>query len=156
VEGPGLAATRWDDEQVGRAVSERCGRRLELAAVPAGAFDDSPVLVIALSSVAQVEEELGRRVDQRRFRANIFLEGTDLEPGSEPKWSGRQLEFAGAVLVALAGCPRCSVPTRDPDTLEPWPQLLRHLVSTKSEMIGVYCRVEQPGQLAIGAEMALG
>jgi uncharacterized protein YcbX len=128
---------------------------LELGAVPAGAFDDSPVLLIALSSVALVGEELGRRVDQRRFRANIYLDRTELEPGSEPTWTGRQLDFEGTVLVALAGCPRCSIPTRDPDSLETWPQLLRHLVATKAEMMGVYCRVELPGRLTVGSEMGL-
>lgn len=155
VEGPGLRATRWDEERVRRAVSEQCRREVELAAVPQGAFDDSPLLVISLSSLRQVGDELGRQVDRRRFRANIYLDGSELEPGSEPTWTGRQLDIGGTVLVALDGCPRCSVTTRDPDSLEAWPQLLRHLVLTRAEMMGVYCGVERPGGLAEGAQMRL-
>lgn len=155
VEGPGMPATKWDEERVRQAVSEHCRRELELAEVPQGAFDDSPLLVIALSSLRELGDELGRQVDRRRFRANIYLDGTELEPGSEPTWTRRQIDIEGTVLVALDGCPRCSVTTRDPDSLETWPQLLRHLVLTRAEMMGVYCGVERPGRLAEGAQMQL-
>ncbi len=150
VEGPGLAATRWDQSTVREAVSRHCGRDLELAEVPHGAFDDAAVHVLGLASVRKLGRELGRAVDHRRFRANIYLEGLDLEPDSEPAWAGHQFRLGGVTLIGSAGCPRCAITTRDPDTLDVWPRLLRHVVQTRREVVGVYCAVASPGRIAEG------
>ncbi|MHB8323766.1 MAG: MOSC domain-containing protein [Candidatus Dormibacteria bacterium] len=149
VAGPGLAATRWDRSTVREVVSRLCGRDLELAEVPHGAFDDAAVHVLGLASVRQLARELGRPVDHRRFRANVYLEG--LEPDSEPAWAGHQFGLGGATLTVAAGCPRCAITTRDPDTLEVWPRLLRHVIQTRSEVMGVFCAVASPGRVAEGA-----
>jgi MOSC domain-containing protein YiiM len=45
--------------------------------------------------------------------------------------------------------------SRDPDTFEVWPQLLRHLVWQHQDVVGVYCRVAVPGSVAEGDAVEL-
>ena len=156
VEGPGLAATRWGQPEVRERVSIHCGRELELAEVPQGAFDDSAVHVLGLASVRKLARELGWAVDHRRFRANVYLEGQGLEPDSEPSWAGEQFDLGGATLSVAAGCPRCAITTRNPDTTEAAPGLLRHLVQTRDALMGAYCLVTSPGRIVEGDQLAWG
>jgi uncharacterized protein len=150
VAGPELAPVCWDHESVGRTISRHCRRELELRPVAGGAFDDSPILLVYLATVAALSEEMGAPVDHRRFRANIFLEAAGTVAHGESQLVGRRIRCGGAVLQVTDPCPRCSIPTRDPDTWANWPQLLRHLVQTRDEVVGVYCKVTVPGPVAEG------
>jgi uncharacterized protein YcbX len=150
VAGPELAPVPWDHESVGRSISRECRRELELRPVAGGAFDDSPILLVFLATMAALSEEMGAPVDHRRFRANIYLEGAGTEGHGESQLLGCELRCGGAVLQATDPCPRCAIPTRDPDTWASWPQLLRHLVETRDEVVGVYCKVTVPGRVAEG------
>ncbi|MFZ0996535.1 MAG: MOSC domain-containing protein [Candidatus Dormiibacterota bacterium] len=150
VAGPELTPVSWDHESVGRSISRQCRRELELRPVAGGAFDDSPILLVYLATVAALTEEMGSEVDHRRFRANLYLEGAGVVAHGESQLLGRQIRCGGAVLQATDACPRCSIPTRDPDTWASWPQLLRHLVQNHGEVVGVYCKVAVPGPVAEG------
>jgi uncharacterized protein YcbX len=150
VAGPELAPVCWDHESVGPSISRQCRRELALRPVAGGAFDDSPILLVYLATVAALSEEMGSPVDHRRFRANIYLEGAGIVAHSESHLLGRQIRCGRAVLQATDACPRCSIPTRDPDTWANWPQLLRHLVQSHDEVVGVYCKVTVPGPVAEG------
>ena len=111
-------------------------------------FDDSPVLVVNLAAVAAFELAAGVDVDRRRFRANLYLEG--LEPEEEVRWLGRRICAGDAELEVVSRCERCAVITRDPDTTEASPELLRILTHTSETCMGVYCRVTRPGTVAVG------
>jgi len=150
VTGPELAPTCWDHESVGQSISRQCRRELELRRVAGGAFDDSPILLVYLATMAALSEELGSPVDHRRFRANIYVEGSETLAHGESQLLGRQIRCGEAVLEPTDPCRRCSIPTRDPDTWANWPQLLRHLVQTRDEVVGVYCKVSVPGPVAEG------
>jgi uncharacterized protein YcbX len=145
VEGPQLEPTPWREPAVEECLSEVCGRRLELTEVEGGAFDDAPVHLVLLPSVAAVAAELGGAVDPRRFRANLFVSANGFRPGAERGWVGSELEIGDVVLPVVAECPRCVITTRDPDGHEPWPALLRHLAATREAMMGVYASVSTPG-----------
>ncbi|MGH7608950.1 MAG: MOSC domain-containing protein [Candidatus Dormibacteria bacterium] len=140
----------WDLPEVAAQLGAACHTRLELRAVPEGAFDDSPILILHLATVRALGEELGRAVDPRRFRANLYLDGPGLGAYEEPGLLGRRLRVGRAVLEVAAVCPRCTIPTRDPDTWAVWPQLLRHLVQTRDEVAGAYCRIVSPGEVGVG------
>jgi uncharacterized protein YcbX len=111
-------------------------------------FDDSPVLVVNLSTVAAFELSAGVEIDRRRFRANVYLEG--LEPEEELRWLGRRIRAGAAELEVVSRCERCVVITRDPDTTEASPELLRVLTQTSDTCMGVYCRVARPGMVVTG------
>ncbi len=55
--------------------------------------DCRPVSLISLQTVRQVEAELGMPVDQRRFRANIYLDLAADEGFAEEKLVGRRLRI---------------------------------------------------------------
>ena len=116
--------------------------------------DDSPVLVVNLKSVAAFELSAGVEVDRRRFRANLYLEG--LEPEEELSWLGRRIRAGDAELEVVTRCERCVVITRDPDTTQPSPELLRVLTATSDTCMGVYCRVVRRGMVATGDPCGLG
>jgi hypothetical protein len=150
VAGPALEPGPWDHISVSSSLLRECGREFELRQVAQGAFDDSPVLLVHLATTAALSREMGAPVDHRRFRANIYLDGPGLEAHQEPSLVGCQLRCGTAVLEVTAPCPRCAITTLDPDTVEVWPELLRHLVWQHQEVVGVYCRVRVPGRVAEG------
>lgn len=111
-------------------------------------FDDAPVHIVNLASVAAFSLEAEMRVDHRRFRANLYIE--DLEPEEETRWVGRRIRAGTAELEVIQRCVRCVVVNHDPDTTETAPRLLELLVERHDKCMGVYCRVVTPGQVAIG------
>lgn len=124
------------------------GHPLRLRELPGENFDDSQVLIINLASVDAFGMEVGRRLDHRRFRANLYADG--LEPEAELRWLGRVIRAGDAELEVTSRCERCKVITMDPDTTEADPRILRVLVEQHDERMGVYCRVVRPGRVAVG------
>jgi len=144
---PGGDARRLDDALVSD-LGHASGRPLTLRDLAGANFDDSPVLVVNLSTVAAFALAAGMPVDHRRFRANLYIEG--LEPEAELRWVGRRLEAGSAQLEVVKRCERCVVITFDPDTTATTPALLRVLAKTSDTCMGVYCRVVRPGEVSTG------
>ena len=124
------------------------GRPLTLRDHAGDNFDDSPVLIVNLSTVAAFSLEARTAVDHRRFRANLYVEG--LEPDAEVRWIGRRLHAGAAQLEVVKRCERCVVITHHPDTTVTTPALLLVLAQTSQTCMGIYCRVVRPGVVAIG------
>lgn len=144
---PGGETRRLDERLVADLAAET-SRPLTLREGPGLNFDDSPVLVVNLTTVAAFEFSAGVVIDRRRFRANLYLEGLELE--EELRWLGRRIRAGGAELEVVSRCERCVVITRDPDTTQAAPELLRVLTETSDTCMGVYCRVARPGLVATG------
>lgn len=140
--------TRGLDDRLVADLAAETSRPLTLREAAGLNYDDSPVLVVNLATVAAFELSAGAKVDRRRFRANLYLEG--LEPEAELRWLGRRIRAGGAELEVVSRCERCVVITRDPDTTRASPALLRVLTETSDTRMGVYCRVVQPGMVATG------
>ena len=140
--------TRMLDDRLIADLTDDTSRPLTLREAAGLNFDDSPVLVVNLNTVAAFELSSGVEVDRRRFRANLYLEG--LEPEEEVGWLGRRIRAGDAELEVVSRCERCVVITRDPDTTEASPELLRVLTKTSDTCMGVYCRVARRGLVSIG------
>ncbi len=136
-----------DDSLVSDLMSD-AGRPLTLRDRAGDNFDDSPVLVVNLATVAAFALVAGVEVDPRRFRANLYVE--DLEAEAELRWLGRAISAGGATLAVVSRCERCVIITRDPDTAVASPGLLHLLAQTHDTCMGVYCRVVHPGRVAVG------
>ena len=136
------------DDGFAEQLSRDVGRTVTLRDAAGSNFDDSPVLVVNLATVAAFGLDAGVRMDHRRFRANLYLE--DLEPEVEIGWVGRKLRAGDAELEVVKRCERCVVITRDPDTTEASPELLRILTERHDTCLGVYCRVVKAGQVSLG------
>ncbi|GAC1474853.1 MAG: MOSC domain-containing protein [Candidatus Dormibacteraceae bacterium] len=136
-----------DDDTVSQLAAE-AARPLALRDVEGANFDDSPVLVVNLATVAAFGVQAGMHVDHRRFRANLYVDG--LAPDEEIAWVGRLVQAGDAELEVVSRCERCVIITRDPDTTSATPELLRLLSETAETCMGVYCRVTRPGRVAVG------
>jgi uncharacterized protein len=143
----GGEARRLDDDLV-TEIALQTGRPLTLRDVAGANFDDSPVLVVNVSTVAAFSLEAGFAVDHRRFRGNVYLDG--LEPDEELRWLGGRIRAGDVELEVIKRCERCVVITRDPDTTTASPALLRMLTDMNETCMGVYCAVVRPGEVAVG------
>jgi hypothetical protein len=139
-----------DSSLVSRLASET-SRPLTLRELEGANFDDSPILVVNLATVASFGVEAGMDVDHRRFRANFYVDG--LAPEEELAWIGGRVAVGEAELEVVSRCERCVVITKDPDTTATTPELLRILTQTRETCMGVYCRVTRPGRVAQGDQI---
>ena len=65
-------------------------------------------------------------------------------------------ELEGGVRLRVDGpCERCAIPTRDPDTQEKWPELLRHLAAEHGQDFGVLARVVVAGRVHTGEQVRI-
>ena len=152
----GRRTWRWGDPQLRYALESDLGRPVKLLRDLAGMPDvPGQILLTTEATLAALGSELGTEIDIRRFRPNLHL-ALDIEPWSEPDWVGRQVTFEGGVrLEVVQPCERCAIPTRDPDTREKWPELLRHLTAAHEQNLGVLARVLDGGRVAAGAEIRI-
>ena len=138
---------RLDAELVSGMARDR-GRPLSLRDRAGANFDDSPVLIVNLATVAAFSLEANMAVDHRRFRANFYIDG--FEPDEEVRWIGRRLRAGAAELEVVKRCERCVVITHDPDTTATTPALLRVLTQTSGTCMGIYCSVLRSGVVLVG------
>ncbi|XP_042873331.1 mitochondrial amidoxime reducing component 2-like [Penaeus japonicus] len=74
--------------------------------------DDSPFLLLAESSLQDLNTRLDKPVKMNRFRGNISIAGS--KPYDEDDWA--YVKIGEAVFRMLKPCDRCSFPTVDPET----------------------------------------
>jgi hypothetical protein len=133
------------------------GRSLRLHVTQRGQFDARPVSLFSLSAAAKLGEELGMKIDKRRFRANFYVEWDDQDdPFYELSLVGKTLKIGDWLeVVIVERDPRCKMITLDPDTAEPTPQLLRHLARSHGGDAGVFAAVLQRGRVNKGDPIIL-
>jgi uncharacterized protein YcbX len=147
--------TQWNDalsEFVGHAV------RLVKADSVGSAFDGFPLSMCSLASLGALAKAAEvDAVDGRRFRQNLYIEGTAAH--GEDEWLGGEVRVGQAVVRVKMRDSRCRVTTQSPDTGEWDLNTLKIIASYRSDQpkevnFGVYCTVAQPGEAAIGDEVA--
>ncbi len=145
---------QWGDPLLKAALEEDLGRPVRFRRDIAGMPDvPGEILLTVEGTLHALSDELGADIDIRRFRPNLHLE-LDSAPWAEERWAGAMVEIEGGVRLAIAGpCERCAIPTRDPDTREKWPELLRHLTAQHGQNYGVLARVIEGGRVAAGAQV---
>jgi hypothetical protein len=113
--------------------------------------DCRPLSLIGLQTLRQIEEELGGRVDKRRFRSNVYIDLASERGFAEDELVGRQLRLGPkAVVAVLERDPRCKMISLDPDTGEHNPEVLRKVAQAHGAFAGVYCAVLVEGILSVG------
>jgi uncharacterized protein len=146
----------WNDPRLRSALAADLGREVRLRRDLAGIQDlERSLLITTEATRAALEQELGTPIDLRRFRPNLHLE-LDAAAWAEQDWEGATLRFSGGTVVRLLHpCERCAIPTRDPDTRQKWPELLRHLDRHHATQFGINARVVQSGRIAAGETVTL-
>jgi len=140
-------------------IAGRFGSGVELMQLKHGIFDNAPVSVISLATIAGIGGEAGVSLDRRRFRANIFLETRDRETFLEDGWVGGTLVFGNrdprpAVSVTVRD-ERCVMLNLDPDTGIQDKRVLKTVVRLNKNHAGVYGTVVQTGTLRVGDPVSL-
>jgi uncharacterized protein len=115
-------------------------------------FDARPVSVLVDCWLHDIEALVGARLDPLRYRPNLFVVATaPCEP--EGAYVGRRLEIGDVALRVVAPIKRCVTTTYDVATGAPDPRVLLSLARDRDNVMGIYCTVERPGSVAVGASV---
>jgi uncharacterized protein len=118
--------------------------------------DCRPVSLISTQTAHALGAELGMVVDQRRFRANIYVDLNGASGFTEDSFVGHSLRIGAKVVIAvLERDPRCKMITLDPDTAQASPEVLRKVAKAHDGKLGVYGAVLVEGTVHPGDEITL-
>jgi uncharacterized protein len=124
---------------------------LTLAATPQ--TDVRPLSLISLQTVQRLSQELGERLDLRRFRANLYLD-LPAGPFTEDFLVGRSIRIGKtATIKILERDPRCRFITYDPEaphSSTPLFTLMKLLDRHHEGRAGVYASITASGPVQIG------
>ncbi len=109
VETPDGALLSIDDPALRDSLSKADGAgELKLLRSDRAMTDCRPVSIISTQTVGALGGEIGRTLDQRRFRANIYVDLGAAAGSAEDAFVGRRLKIgAKAVIAVLERDPRC-------------------------------------------------
>jgi uncharacterized protein len=118
--------------------------------------DCRPVSLISTQTIAALGSETGMALDQRRFRANIYIDLAGTAGFAEQSLLGRSLQIGTrAVVSVVERDPRCKMITLDPDTAQASPEVLRTVARAHDGKAGVYAAVLVDGTVRPGDEIRL-
>ena len=118
--------------------------------------DCRPVSLFAIQTAQHLSAQLGRTVDKRRFRANIYVNFNAAGGFGEDAYLGRSIRLGAKVVVSiLERDPRCKLITLDPDGGEADLEVLRRVAQENKGMAGVYAAVLVEGTLRPGDAVEL-
>jgi len=118
--------------------------------------DCRPVSIISTQTVDALSGEVGKALDQRRFRANIYIDLGEAAGSSEDAFVGRKLRIGSkAVIAVLERDPRCKMITLDPDTGQASPEVLEIVAKAHEGRVGVYGAVLVEGTVRPSDEITL-
>jgi len=158
VETPGGETFAIDDPALVNHLEAATGNRhqLTLRRSEKAMTDAFPVSIFAVQAAQTLGEEIGIRIDTRRFRANIYLDLSSKDPYAENQFVGKSLRIGQKVVVhVLQRDERCMMITLDPDTAEKTPAILKQVAQSHGNMIGLYAAVLTEGVIRKGDPVEL-
>ena len=119
-----------------------------------GLFDDSPVSMISLATIARFGEETEMDLDPRRFRPSLLVETFTGKPFEEDNWLGGLVQLGDredSPQVELESQNiRCVMINLDPDTAQESPRVLREVAKSRQNRAGIYGSVLRTGHVRAG------
>ena len=150
-------AHRNDDmAAAGRALADvlpvgRAAPRLVMPSDRVWDWPDASLSLINLDTLEELSQRAGRRLDPRRFRANLYVSG--LGAWEEFDLIGQRVRLGEATVEVMWPTDRCRATTIDPETGDTDLNLPALLASQVGHMFcGVYLRVVEGGQIETGAK----
>ncbi|MCA0145096.1 MOSC domain-containing protein [Blastococcus sp. LR1] len=157
------------------ALTEFVGEPVRLVAtdVPGAGVDVHPVTLVSAATIEHLRSVTpdGERLDHRRFRMLVELDGTGVH--EEDGWIGRRVRLGGATVRVVGPVPRCVVTNENPDSGEVDFRTLKSIVRYRGELatrletpvehlpdngaviFGMYATVEEPGRIGLGDPVEL-
>jgi hypothetical protein len=128
-----------------------------LVRAPETGMTDAPfpsVAVLNEASLRALSQRIGRPLDPRRFRGNLWLEG--LAPWEEFDLPGKRLRIGEAELEVIEPIGRCRATEASPETgLRDTPTLAALEDGWGHTEFGVYAMVRRAGRVAVGDAVRL-
>lgn len=118
-------------------------------------FDAAPISIVFDRWVQEVSDAVGRELDFRRWRPNLFAEAAEDFQLKENDLAARVIEAGSAVLRVLRPILRCAVISYDVQTGDPDPEVLRYVAQERGNTFGIYCGVELAGEVRTGDALRL-
>ena len=115
-------------------------------------FPDTELLIVNLETVRELEKRWDIEIDPRRFRYNILID--DIPAWSEFGLYGCRLSAGDVHIDVLRPARRCAATAVNPDTGDRDEDILRRLVQDYGHgFLGVYAKVSQAGEIAVGQRL---
>ncbi|MFI0842391.1 MOSC domain-containing protein [Mesorhizobium sp. IMUNJ 23232] len=157
---PGVESDEAVSDYLGFAVSIRPFDRKYASDAYAGPltaerYRKAPVHLLTTASMARLKALHPQGdPDARRFRPNIVVDMPEVD-GSFPEteWIGRRLAVGDLELTISEPCRRCGFTIIAQDGFDNDPNILRNLVRHNAHNMGVYCTVDRPARVSLGAPM---
>jgi uncharacterized protein len=144
---PDGTVVRADDERIHDLLSAHVGRPVTLGREErASHFDEGPLHLVGLGSLARLAAAHGGRIDPRHTRANVVV-ATD---ATEEEWTGRRLAVGTCVVQVLYAMPRCVMLELPQAGLPGNRGLLRTVTREAAGELGVVADVVRPGVVRTG------
>lgn len=158
VETPSGELLPVDDPALIRELVSELGEKHTLSLIRSdrALTDCRPISLISLQTARQLGEAIGAHVDERRFRANLYVDLQSAGGFGEDAFVGQTLRLGSkATISVLQRDGRCKMITLDPDTSESSPEILREVASAHSGKAGVYAAVLVEGIVRPGDPIEL-
>lgn len=118
--------------------------------------DAFPVSIFSLQTAAKLGDEIGTAVDQRRFRANMFVDLPGSAGFAEDEFVGHFLRIGrDAVVKIIKRDGRCMMINLHPDTALATPAILKTVAQAHEGHAGVYGAVVSEGTVRKGDPVEL-
>lgn len=155
VRTPDGADTEVGHESLQQRLATSFGSEVTLIRLGNGIFDDAPVSLISMTTLAILEKESGcEHLDVRRFRPNLLIEPTDDTSVREDAWVGKTVLFGSHAnapsLRVTTHDIRCVMVNLDPETAVAEPRVLKTIARSRQNCAGVYASVLNTGTLSAG------
>jgi len=138
------------------ALARELGTDLPVMRSDKAITDCRPVSLFSIQTAARIGQELGRPVDQRRFRANLFLDLDGTQGFAEDGFAGKTLRIGEQVVIhVIDRDPRCAMITLDPDSGERDFDVLKTVTAKHEGFAGVYAAVLAEGVVRPGDAVVL-
>lgn len=147
-----------DDARLMESLREGLGEKHELTLRQShrAMTDCRPISLFSRQTGERLSEEVGARLDLRRFRANVYLDLEGAAGFAEDQWVGRTLRIGEQVAMAVVGRdPRCKMITLDPETGAANAEVMKVLAREHEGQAGVYGAVLVEGTIRAGDAVAL-
>jgi uncharacterized protein len=158
VETPSGETLAIDDPRLIDMLREgkREGLELSLIRSERSLTDCRPVSLISIQTSRQLSQEVGVELDQRRFRANVYVDLASGEGFGESAWVDRRIRIGARAEMAVTGRDsRCKMITLDPDTAQANPEVMKCVARGHDGEAGVYAAVLVEGVIRAGDSIAL-
>jgi uncharacterized protein YcbX len=118
-------------------------------------YQKAPVHLLTTASLARLKAlHPAADIDPRRFRPGVLVDMPAVDGAfPETEWLGRRIAIGDAELVVTAPCRRCGFTIIAQEGIVEDAEILRTVVRNNNHNLGVYCTVERPGQVGLGAEL---